>query len=205
MVSSNDGFVIAEEDLKLRGPGDINGIQQSGYFTLGIADPINDKEIMEMARFPEDAKSFFEELGVPLKTERGKRVFPVSDKAQDIVDALARGCRDNGVKIIYEKVKALSVSDGSAVGVKTEKGEYEADAVIVATGGMSYKQTGSDGDGYRFAKQLGMNVTDLVPSLVPIVSSSKVCARMQGLSLKNVALRIVNKANGKKIYININR
>ena len=148
----------------------------------------------------EDTKAFFEELGVPLKTERGKRVFPVSDKAQDIVDALSRGCRDNGVKIIYEKVKALSVSDGYVVGVKTEKGEYGADAVIVATGGMSYKQTGSDGDGYRFAKQMGLKVTDLVPSLVPIVSSSKACARMQGLSLRNVALRIVNKANGKKVY-----
>ena len=148
----------------------------------------------------EDTKSFFEELGVPLKTERGKRVFPVSDKAQDIVDALARCCRDNGVKIIYEKVKSLSVSDGAVVGIKTERGEYTADAVIVATGGASYKQTGSDGDGYRFARELGIKVTELVPSLVPIVSNSKICARMQGLSLKNVALKIVNKSNGKKVY-----
>ena len=148
----------------------------------------------------EDTKAFFEELGVPLKTERGKRVFPVSDKAQDVVDALARGCRREGVRIIYEKVKELTAVDGAVVGVKTEKAEYSADAVIVATGGMSYKQTGSDGDGYRFAKRLGLRVTELVPSLVPITSSSRVCSRMQGLSLRNVALKIVNKENGKKVY-----
>ena len=148
----------------------------------------------------EDTKTFFEELGVPLKTERGKRVFPVSDKAQDIVDALTRACKDSGVKIIYEKVKTLLSVEGAVVGVNTEKGEYRSDAVIVATGGMSYRQTGSDGDGYRFAKQVGLRVTELVPSLVPIVSSSRACARMQGLSLKNVALKIVDKSNGKKVY-----
>ena len=148
----------------------------------------------------EDTKAFFEELGVPLKTERGKRVFPVSDKAQDIVDALSRACREEGVKIICQKVKSLVISDGAVVGVNTEKVQYLSDAVIVATGGMSYKQTGSDGDGYRFAKQLGLKVTELVPSLVPIVSDSKVCPRMQGLSLRNVAIKIINKTNGKKIY-----
>ena len=148
----------------------------------------------------EDTKEFFESLGVPLKTERGKRVFPVSDKAQDIVDALARGCRESGVSIVYEKVKSLISDNGSVIGVIGESGEYFADAVIVATGGMSYKQTGSDGDGYRFAKQLGLKVTQLVPSLVPIVSNSKICPRMQGLSLRNVALKIVNKSNGKLVY-----
>ncbi len=148
----------------------------------------------------EDTKEFFESLGVPLKTERGKRVFPVSDKAQDIVDALARGCRESGVSIVYEKIKSLLVENGAVVGVVSEKSQYLADAVVVATGGMSYKQTGSDGDGYRFAKQLGLKVTELVPSLVPIVSSSKICPRMQGLSLRNVALKIVNKTNGKTVY-----
>ena len=148
----------------------------------------------------EDTKEFFESLGVPLKTERGKRVFPVSDKAQDIVDALARGCRECGVEIVYEKVKSLLVENGTVVGAFSDSGEKRADAVIVATGGMSYRQTGSDGDGYRFAKQLGLKVTELVPSLVPIVSSSKICPRMQGLSLRNVALKIVNKTNGKHVY-----
>jgi predicted Rossmann fold flavoprotein len=148
----------------------------------------------------EDTKAFFEELGVPLKTERGKRVFPISDKAQDVVDALAKGCRDNQVKIVFDRVRSLVEENGAVVGVKTEKGEYFSDAVIVATGGMSYKQTGSDGDGYRFAAQMGLEVTELVPSLVPIVSSSRVCPRMQGLSLRNVALKIINKKSGKKVY-----
>lgn len=148
----------------------------------------------------EDTKSFFEELGVPLKTERGKRVFPVSDKAQDVVDALVKACRSEGVNIVFEKVRELVVNEGTVVGVKTEKGELLADAVIVATGGMSYRQTGSDGDGYRFAKQMGLKVTSLVPSLVPIVSQSRICARMQGLSLRNVALKIVDKSSGKKVY-----
>ena len=148
----------------------------------------------------EDTKEFFESLGVPLKTERGKRVFPVSDKAQDIVDALARGCRESGVSIVYEKIKSLLVENGAVVGVVSDKSQYLADAVVVATGGMSYKQTGSDGDGYRFAKQLGLSVTSLVPSLVPIVSNSKICKEMQGLSLRNVALKIVNKTNGKAVY-----
>ena len=152
----------------------------------------------------EDTKEFFESFGVPLKTERGKRVFPVSDKAQDIVDALARGCRESGVSIVYEKIKSLLVENGAVVGVVSEKSQYLADAVVVATGGMSYKQTGSDGDGYRFAKQLGLSVTSLVPSLVPIVSNSKICKEMQGLSLRNVALKIVNKTNGKTAKLCLN-
>lgn len=148
----------------------------------------------------EDTKAFFEELGVGLKTERGKRVFPVSDKAEDIVGALVRECKKSGVKTVFEKVVDVLTDDGTARGVKTEKGEYFADAVIIATGGMSYRQTGSDGDGYRFARKMGLSVTPLVPSLVPIVSSSNYCKQMQGLSLKNVAIKIVDKASGRKVY-----
>ena len=148
----------------------------------------------------EDTKAFFEELGVPLKTERGKRVFPVSDKAEDIVSALADECKKSGVKVVFEKVVDILVKDGAFYGIKTDKAEYPFDAVVIATGGMSYKQTGSDGDGYRFARKMGLSVTPLVPSLVPIVSSSEYCKDMQGLSLKNVALRIVDKSSGKRVY-----
>ena len=147
-----------------------------------------------------DTKTFFEEAGVPLKTERGKRVFPVSDKAQDIVDALAKLLRKEGVEVVFEKVTSLLCEDGRAIGVKTEKGIYAADSVIVCTGGMSYKQTGSDGDGYRFAKAVGHSVTPLVPSLVPLVSDDRCCPRMQGLSLRNVSLKVINLENGKSIY-----
>jgi predicted Rossmann fold flavoprotein len=147
-----------------------------------------------------DTKAFFEGLGVPLKTERGKRVFPVSDKAGDIVAALDRQCRVLGVQILHERVQALLIEDGVAVGVKTASATYRSDSVIVCTGGRSYAQTGSDGDGYRFAKEAGHTVTAIAPSLVPLVSDGKLCATMQGLSLKNVALRIVDAATQKTVY-----
>lgn len=147
-----------------------------------------------------DTKAFFEGLGVPLKTERGKRVFPVSDKAGDIVAALDRQCRALGVHILHERVQTVLIEDGVAVGVKTATAMYRSDAVIVCTGGRSYAQTGSDGDGYRFAKEAGHTVTPIAPSLVPLVADGKLCAAMQGLSLKNVALRIVDTATQKTVY-----
>ena len=148
----------------------------------------------------EDTKCFFENLGVPLKTERGKRVFPVSDKAQDVVSALEGHCCDCGVQIVYEKVRSLRIENSVAVGVETVSQQVDADAVIVCTGGLSYPTTGSDGDGYRFAKDAGHHVTELQPSLIPLVSSGKLCASMQGLSLKNVALRMVDCQTGKSVY-----
>ncbi len=148
----------------------------------------------------EDTKRFFESLGVPLKTERGKRVFPVSDKAQDVVSALERQCRNCGVQIVREKIKEIIVENGVAVGVKTASGTLDADAVIVCTGGLSYPTTGSDGDGYRFAKSAGHRVIDLQPSLIPLVTKGNLCASLQGLALKNVALRMVDKQTGKSVY-----
>ena len=152
----------------------------------------------------QDVKDFFEGEGVPLKTERGKRVFPVSDKAQDIVSALVSACRARGVKIINEKVLSLIVSDNEGAkkinGVISEGGEHLADAVIVCTGGRSYTRTGSDGDGYTFAKTAGHTVTPLLPSLVPIVCQGKLCPSLQGLSLKNVSLSIIDKTTKKEVY-----
>ena len=152
----------------------------------------------------QDVKDFFEGEGVPLKTERGKRVFPVSDKAQDIVSALVSACRARGVKIINEKVLSLIVSNNEGAkkinGVISEGGEHLADAVIVCTGGRSYTRTGSDGDGYTFAKSAGHTVTPLLPSLVPIVCQGKLCPSLQGLSLKNVSLSIIDKTTKKEVY-----
>ncbi len=152
----------------------------------------------------QDVKDFFEGEGVPLKTERGKRVFPVSDKAQDIVSALVSASRARGVKIINEKVLSLIVSDNEGAkkinGVISEGGEYFADAVIICTGGRSYTRTGSDGDGYAFAKSAGHTVTPLLPSLVPIVCAGKLCPSLQGLSLKNVSLSITDKTTKKEVY-----
>lgn len=148
----------------------------------------------------EDTKAFFEEEGVPLKVERGKRVFPVSDRAEDIVDAMVRACKRAGVKIVNSRVKSLIIENGRAVGITHESGEESADAVIIATGGRSYPGTGSDGDGYALARSAGHTVTPIMPSLVPIVSDSKICPALQGLSLKNVTLCIVDRESGKKIY-----
>ena len=150
----------------------------------------------------QDTKDFFENEGVPLKTERGKRVFPVSDKAEDIVKALTSACADRGVKTVHEKVVALNIDEkeNKIRGVCTESSEYEADAVIICTGGMSYHRTGSDGDGYRFARSVSHTVTHLLPSLVPIVCAGKLCPSLQGLSLKNVSLKITDKTSQKEIF-----
>ncbi len=154
-----------------------------------------------LARFaPEDTMAHFEALGVPLKVERGRRVFPVSDRAQDIVDALVRDARDAGVRTVHARVTGLVMTDGTVTGVKTAQGEQRFDAVILATGGLSYPTTGSDGDGYRFARDAGHTVTPLTPSLVPITATGSLCRRLQGLSLKNVALRIIANASGKTVY-----
>ena len=148
----------------------------------------------------QDVKDFFENEGVPLKTERGKRVFPVSDNAQDIVSALVSACRSRGVQIINEKARSLIINEDKINGVITDRGEYHADAVIVCTGGRSYTRTGSDGDGYVFAKEAGHKVTPLLPSLVPIVCAGKLCPSLQGLSLKNVSLSIIDKNTKKEVY-----
>lgn len=148
----------------------------------------------------QDVKAFFESEGVPLKTERGRRVFPVSDKAEDIVRALVSACRERGVEILNEKAVALKIDDNKISGVRTAQGELFADAVIVCTGGKSYTRTGSDGDGYAFAKAAGHTVTPLLPSLVPIVCAGKICPSLQGLSLKNVSLRIINTNDKKEVY-----
>lgn len=147
-----------------------------------------------------DTQAFFENAGVPLKTERGKRVFPQSDKAGDIVAALDRKCRALGVQILHRKVQELLLEEQSVRGVKTADGEMTADAVILCTGGRSYPTTGSDGDGYRFAASAGHTVTKISPSLVPLIADGRLCASMQGLSLKNVALSVLDATTQKVVY-----
>ena len=148
----------------------------------------------------DDVKSFFEDAGVPLKVERGNRVFPVSDKAADIVSAMFNECKKAGVQVLLgKKVSGVNVEDGRVVSVRCG-GEIECDAVILATGGVSYPLTGSDGDGLRFARNIGHTVTELRPSLVPIVEDGFVCREMQGLSLKNVGLKIISEKSGKVVY-----
>ena len=147
-----------------------------------------------------DTMAFFEEAGVPLKTERGKRVFPVSDRAADIVSAMEKKCREAGVTVVHRRVRGLLVQDGRICGLRYGESEEAFDAVIVCTGGRSYSMTGSDGDGYRFATEAGHTVTALHPSLVPLVAEGRLCASLQGLSLKNVSLTIKLTQSQKTVY-----
>lgn len=154
-----------------------------------------------ISRFtPSDTIAFFEELGVPLKTERGNRVFPVSDKACDIVDAMVSECRRLDVRFVHSRVTAIIKSEDGALSIKTDR-EERYDAVFVATGGLSYPRTGSTGDGYKFARELDINVTKLSPSLVPLEVCERWCPKLQGLSLKNVAIRFFDsESGGKEVY-----
>ncbi len=144
---------------------------------------------------PEDTIAFFENLGVRLKTERGNRVFPENDKAKTIVDAMRRYA--DGVTVVYEHVSSIIPTEN---GFKI-KGSKERcfDKVILATGGRSYPLTGSDGTGFSLASALGHTVTPLSPSLVPIESTSRLCAQMMGLALKNVAISVKDQ-NGRTVY-----
>lgn len=147
-----------------------------------------------------DTMEFFESLGVPLKTERGNRVFPVSDKAGDIVSALERACKKSGVTFLHKKVTEVLAEDNVITGVRCGDDVYNAMSVLIAAGGKSYPGTGSDGDGYRFAAALGHTVTPLKPSLVPLVSEEDYCGEMTGLSLKNVAVSVKDTKKNKAIF-----
>ena len=148
-----------------------------------------------------DTMEFFEKRGVPLKTERGNRVFPVSDKASDIVDALVNAVSKSGVKILTAEAEEILTENFSVTGVRTRDGEIlEADSVILATGGMSYPVTGSTGDGYEMAGRLGHTVTPLKASLVPLNVKQGFCSRLSGLSLKNVTLTVYESGRKKPVF-----
>ncbi|MBR2133752.1 MAG: NAD(P)/FAD-dependent oxidoreductase [Eubacterium sp.] len=148
---------------------------------------------------PYDTMSFFEELGVPLKIERGNRVFPVSDKAVDIVDALVDNAKKRNVKFINASAKAFDFDGKRINAVVLDNGEkVPCDRVCLCTGGKSYPLTGSTGDGYALAKSVGHTVTPIKPSLVPIVCSNNFVPKLQGLSLKNISVTVYE--NEKDIY-----
>ena len=148
-----------------------------------------------------DTKAFFEGLGVPLKTERGNRVFPVSDKAHDIVDALTGECRRLGVKFIRDEARSVIIENGRAAGLVCKGGEYFASNVVIACGGRSYPGTGSDGSGYEIARSAGHTVTEITPSLCPIVCKEQPeCAEAMGLSLRNCTLYLYKDGKKKPVY-----
>ena len=147
----------------------------------------------------QDMMELVERNGCPLKTERGGRVFPVSDKSSDVIRALTVCLKNAGVQVrLYEEVDSVETRDGRVSGIRLKKTReiVSADAVIVATGGLSYPSTGSTGDGYRFAEKTGHTVTDLSPALVPFETAEPVGRDLQGLALKNIQAKILK---GKKV------
>ena len=148
---------------------------------------------------PEKVKAFFEDRGCALKTERGNRVFPITDKAQSILDCLQTQLRRSGVTVKTARVKSITTLDGTVSGVRTQDGFFEARKVILATGGASYPTTGSTGDGYTMAQNLGHTIVPAEGSLVPLETAGTDCQDMQGLSLRNCAVKLLN-VKGKVLY-----
>ena len=148
---------------------------------------------------PESIERFLEDQGCALKVERGNRVFPVSDRSQSVLDALRAALKKAGVTVVWDTAKALEVSDGVVIGVKGQKESYSADWVILATGGVSYPTTGSTGDGYRLAESVGHTIIPAEGSLVPLCTEDQDCPDMQGLSLRNVGVKLLDEKS-KVIY-----
>ena len=192
--------------LMITGKGRCNVTNNCDIDTLIANTPRNPRFLYSAfsAFSPSDTISFFESRKVPLKTERGNRVFPVSDKAVDIVDALVNSVKRSGVKILNGIAEKVITSDGKVTEVLLKDGKnLPADSVIIATGGVSYPVTGSTGDGYTFAKELGHTVTEITPSLVPIECYEGFCSKLSGLSLKNVVLSVFEEGKKKPIYKDI--
>ena len=188
--------------LYITGKGRCNVTNDCRVDRLLASVPRNGKFLYSaFSRFsPQDTIAFFEKLGVPLKVERGNRVFPQSDRAADVIDALWRELRRCRVELRQDRVTEVAVSGGRVSGVKLEKaGLVNCEAVLLATGGASYPRTGSTGDGYRIAEALGHTITPIRGSLVPLESEDRACSQLQGLSLRNVVLRMKNQ-RGKTVY-----
>lgn len=191
--------------LLITGKGRCNVTNNCDRDTLMASIPVNSRFLFSAfaAYTPQDTMAFFEKNGVELKTERGRRVFPRSDKSTDIIDVFFKKIRELRVRLIRANVTALITEEENGVktvrGVKTDSGEFCADSVVVCCGGASYPQTGSDGFGYTLAKSAGHTIIDPLPSLIPIITKEKWCGELQGLSLRNVTLTLKG-AKSKPLY-----
>ena len=190
--------------LYITGKGRCNVCNNCDEKTVIANTPTNGKFLYSaLSRFsPSDTIKFFEEHGCPLKTERGNRVFPVSDKAGDIVDTLTSAVKSSGCRIINDTVSDITINDNSIRSVTLSDGQVmECTKLIIATGGCSYPLTGSTGDGYEFARKAGHTVKLLRPSLVPLETEEHFGYDAEGLLLKNVSIRVIDtKKKNKCIY-----
>lgn len=189
--------------ILITGKGRCNLTNNCDQDTLMRHIPENNKFLFSAFRqfSPADTMAFFENLGLPLKTERGSRVFPVSDKAADVAEAMTLFCARSGVIVKQHEVSEIHSEEGRFLGVSCADGtSFSAESGIVATGGLSYPATGSTGDGYRFARLIGHTVIPPSPSLVPLVMREDWCRQLQGLSLRNVVLTVFDTQTGKAVF-----
>lgn len=207
--SENTKITIIEKNerparkLMITGKGRCNVTNNCDMDTLIANIPKNPRFLYSAfsAFEAKDTMNFFIERGVPLKTERGNRVFPVSDKAVDIVDALVKSANKSGVKIINGEACEIICEDDTVKAVRLKNDEIlEANSVVLATGGLSYPVTGSTGDGFKMAEKLGISITELKPSLVPIECHEGFCSKLSGLSLKNVTLSVFEEGKKKPLF-----
>lgn len=187
--------------LMITGKGRCNLANACDINTFMQNVPVNNKFLYSaINNFPPyDIIEFFEDNGLKTKIERGNRVFPVSDKALDVVDTMKNFAESYGASIIYKEVEDVLLENGKIKAVKAGGKVYNCDSVIIATGGKSYPRTGTTGDGYKFARKLGHTIVKPKPSLIPLESPDNDCKLLQGLSLKNVSLKI-KTASGKTVY-----
>lgn len=193
---------ILGKKLLITGKGRCNVTNNCDIETVLKNIPRNSKFLYSaMYSFsPGDTIQFFEELGVPLKTERGNRVFPISDDAKDIVKALADEVNRLNITVLREKVTDILIDENKTAGVKCADKEFLSDNVIVSTGGKSYPRTGSTGDGYRFAESVGHTLSNIKPSLVPLETKQDFPKALMGLSLRNVTLNLYEEGRKKPLY-----
>lgn len=200
LIEKND---MLGKKLRITGKGRCNITNACDAETFMANVPTNGKFLYSaLSKFsPKDTIIFFEKNGLDVKIERGNRVFPQSDKASDVVAAMENFVKKSNCKILNERVKNLIIQAEKCCGIETFNGEkIFSDAVVIATGGMSYPKTGATGDGYKIASQAGHTIVELRPSLVPLESNNDFCSKMQGLSLKNVSLELVEKNSDKAVY-----
>ena len=204
--NGNDTIIVEKNKrpgrkLYITGKGRCNVCNNCDERTVIANTPTNGKFLYSaLSNFsPSDTISFFEKHGCPLKTERGSRVFPVSDRAGDIVDTLVRAVNESGCTIVNDEVTDICIEDGRVKGIVLSDGNImECDKLIIATGGRSYPLTGSTGDGYTFAKKAGHTIVPLRPSLVPLETAEHFGYDAEGLLLKNIAVRVIDTAKKNK-------
>ena len=205
---AGDDITVFEKNQKIgrkiyiTGKGRCNLTNNCDIKTVIENTPVNSRFLYSaLNRFsPRDTMEFFESSGLALKTERGNRVFPVSDRAGDVVDTLLRVSRQAGCKIVNKTVSDIVIENGTVKGIEVENKFLAFDKVIIACGGKSYPLTGSTGDGYKFAKKAGHNIITLKPSLVPLETAEKIPAECDKLLLKNVSVNVFDTLTNKKIY-----